>query len=192
MPISARCIQNAAQSGGQGPCRAHVHRIAGGCGGSLRRFPCAVFCTQPDDSISVHAVMHRRRNLRALDDRLKTLELRAHPLQCRAQISVNSRRDVGTSMPDSSPPAFRSPACFLRRGGPAPHVERLDPARRRRFDRLEIFLANQEIVLHHPAEGVERKQKGRTGAFASPRRYRENKALLRNRDAEACKGRAGH
>ncbi len=37
---------------------------------SVRRFPYAVFYTQSDDSIHIHAVMHHRRDFRTLDDRL--------------------------------------------------------------------------------------------------------------------------
>jgi len=37
---------------------------------SLRRFPYTVFYTQMNDSIYVQAVMHHRRNLRALTNRL--------------------------------------------------------------------------------------------------------------------------
>jgi len=192
MPAFATCIQNAAQSGGQVPCQARAHRIAGGCGDRLRRFPYAVFYTQPGRGISVHAAMHRRRNSRALDDRLKSLELRALPLPMQGaeqRKEPTRRRLVHADLPLQ--PLDHKPAAFIVQTAPG-HVDRLDLARRRGLDRLEIALADQEVVLDDLPEGVEREKKGRVRRVRVTCRYREGKAMLHDREAELVgAGRSG-
>ena len=79
-------------------------------------------------------------------------QLAHQPRMCSTQTSVNRRRAVSWSMLD--PPVERlaqEVGALVVQAAPG-HVDGLDPRRRGALDRLEIAVADHEIVLDHPPE----------------------------------------